>query len=71
MNEPRLPNRACIEERLLKALIELGGSIDFATQGRTLEIMLAKEFKLSDEARDFAALNYHSSYCPMLWIGGA
>lgn len=60
MNEPHLPNRAFIEEPLLRALIELGGSIDFATQGRKLEIMLAKEFKLLDEARDFAALNYNS-----------
>lgn len=60
MNEPHLPNRALIEEPLLKALIQLGGEIDFATQGRTLEIMLAKEFKLSDAIRDFDALNYNS-----------
>lgn len=60
MKEPRLPNRAFIEEPLLKALIDLGGSIDFATQGRILEIKLAKEFKLPDEVRDFAATNYHA-----------
>jgi Mrr N-terminal domain len=49
-----------MEEPLLRVLIKLGGSVDFSAKGRTLEVMLAQEFGLSDADRDFAAPNYHS-----------
>jgi hypothetical protein len=61
MSEPRFPNRSVVEEPLLRALIELGGSIDFSSQGRNLEIKLAKELGISDSDRDFKSLNYHSA----------
>lgn len=60
-NEPHFPNRQTIEEALLKAIIDLGGSIDFSTQGRNLEIILAKQIGISDADRDFASPNYHSA----------
>src|SRR4051812_33205878 len=60
MTEPSLPKRSAIEEPLLKEIIRLGGSIIFSKQGRHLETVLATEFGLSDEVRDFQAPNYHS-----------
>ena len=60
MTEPSLPKRPEIEEPLLKEIIRLGGSIIFSKQGRHLETILAKEFGLPDEVRDFHASNYHS-----------
>jgi hypothetical protein len=41
-----------VEEPLLRAIIKRGGSIDFSAQGREIEIELAKDFGLSDNARD-------------------
>jgi hypothetical protein len=60
MQEPHLPNRADLEEDLLEILAQMGGSVNFSVKGRQIEIELAKLVKLSDEARDFAAPNYHS-----------
>jgi hypothetical protein len=60
IREPSLPNRVDMEKPLLKELIKLGGSVNFSKEGRALEISLAREFKLSDETRDFSAPNYHS-----------
>jgi hypothetical protein len=62
MNEPRFPNRADIEEPLLRAIVDLGGSIDFSShQGRNLEVTLAKLLGISDDDRDFCSPNYHSA----------
>lgn len=49
---PRFPLRTVVEEPLLRAIIKRGGSIDFSAQGREIEIELAKDFGLSDNARD-------------------
>ncbi len=38
----------------------MGGSINFSRKGREIEVPLAEEVGLSDEARDFSAPNYHS-----------
>ena len=61
LNEPSFPNRADMEEPLLRAIIDLGGSIDFSAQGRNLEVMLAKQLGISDSDRDFSSPNYHSA----------
>jgi hypothetical protein len=58
--EPHYPNRDDIELPLLRALLELRGSVRFSIRGRQLEIILATHFKLTDAERDFASLNYHS-----------
>ena len=60
MNEPQMPKRPNVENPLLKAIIRLGGVVNFSKQGRQLEIDLAKEFGLPDEVRDFRASNYKS-----------
>lgn len=60
LDEPHFPNRKDIEEPLLRAIICLGGSIDFSKQGRNLELSLAKELGISDADRDFSSPNYHS-----------
>jgi len=61
LNEPHFPNRALVEEPLLRAIIELGGSIDFSIRGRNLEVTLAKQLGISDSDRDFSSPNYHSA----------
>lgn len=58
--EPHLPNRADLEEPLLNILIDMGGSVEFASRGREIEVLLAKQVGLSDADRDFAAPNYNS-----------
>ena len=58
--EPRLPNRLDLEEPLLNILIDMGGSVEFASHGREIEVLLAKQVGLSDADRDFAAPNYNS-----------
>jgi hypothetical protein len=60
MQEPHLPNRADLEEPLLNILIDMGGSVHFASRGRDIEVLLAKKVGVSDADRDFAASNYHS-----------
>jgi hypothetical protein len=59
-HEPHLPNRADLEEDLIRVLVKMGGSIKFSIKGRQIEIELADRVGLSDEARDFASPNYHS-----------
>jgi len=49
-----------MELPLLRALLQLGGSIRFSIRGRQIEEILAEDFKLTKEERDFAAPNYHS-----------
>ena len=58
--EPHLPNLVDLEEPLLNILIDMGGSVEFASHGREIEVLLAKQVGLSDTDRDFAAPNYNS-----------
>jgi predicted HNH restriction endonuclease len=50
----KFPPANLIEEPLIKAIINRGGSIIFSEDGRDLEIDLARHFNLSEAARDFA-----------------
>ena len=58
--EPSYPHRDDVELPLLRALLELRGSIKFSVRGRQIEDMLANHFKLTKEQREFASPNYHS-----------
>lgn len=59
--EPHLPNRNDLEVPLLRILLEMGGSIKFSSEGRQIEIELARVAGVSDEDRDFSAPNYKSA----------
>ena len=58
--EPSYPHRDDMELPLLKALLQLRGSVCFSVRGRQIEDILADHFKLSKEDREFASPNYHS-----------
>jgi hypothetical protein len=60
LDEPHFPNRTAIEEPLLRAIIGFGGSVQFSTLGRELEIVLAREFGIPDVDRDYSHPRYHS-----------
>ena len=60
VQEPHLPSRADLEEPLLNILIDMGGSVNFASHGRDIEVLLAKDVALAETDRDFSAPNYHS-----------
>jgi hypothetical protein len=57
----QLPRCSDMEKPLLRIIItKFNGSLDFQMQGRELEILMAKEFNLSNEAVEYSAPNYNS-----------
>jgi len=58
--EPSYPNRKDVEVPLLRVLVRLGGSIRFSIRGHQIEDILAEQFKLTKEQREFASPTYHA-----------